>query len=268
MKIIECLILGKNQNQELCEDGIFINEHFIAVIDGVTAKGKHLWNGATSGLHAKNIIINYLKDAPYNINATELLNNLNRLLMKEFINYKVEDDEREYLRASIIIFSNYFKEIWSFGDCQCMINNQTYIHSKKIDYLNSEMRTMAIKSFLKMGTKVEELLYNDRGRDLILPFLEMQLIFENTDDDLGYAVLNGKQINMKLFKSYKVKAGDLVVLASDGYPKLFRTLEESEEYLKMIITEDPLCFSLYKSTKGLLIGQNSFDDRAYIRFLI
>lgn len=268
MRIIEHLIVGKKQDQNFCEDGIFINEHFIAVIDGVTSKGTHLWNGFTSGVYAKNIILNYLVDAPFNIDAKQLLSNLNRVLSEQFINVKTEDEIKEYLRASIIVFSNYYKEIWAFGDCQCMINEETYTHSKKIDYLNSEIRSMAIKGFLKNGVNLEELTKYDRGRELILPFLEMQLLFENTDDDLGYPVLNGRQINMNSLKRYSVKTGDLIVLASDGYPKLFPTLEKSEAYLKKIITEDPMCYSLYKSTKGLAIGQNSFDDRTYVKFVV
>ena len=57
-----------------------------------------------------------------------------------------------------------------------------------------------------------------------------------------------------------------IVLASDGYPELLPTLEESERALKEILAEDPLFILRHKSTKGLQKGNNSFDDRAYIRF--
>lgn len=39
MKIIESFIRGKNPDQSLCEDGIFIGAKIAAVIDGVTSKG-------------------------------------------------------------------------------------------------------------------------------------------------------------------------------------------------------------------------------------
>lgn len=58
-----------------------------------------------------------------------------------------------------------------------------------------------------------------------------------------------------------------MILASDGYPKLFNSLIESELYLKKIINEDPLCYKLFKSTKGINKGKLSFDDRAYIKFI-
>lgn len=37
--IIEQFIQSKKGNPALCEDGLFVGEHFIAVVDGVTGKG-------------------------------------------------------------------------------------------------------------------------------------------------------------------------------------------------------------------------------------
>ena len=57
-----------------------------------------------------------------------------------------------------------------------------------------------------------------------------------------------------------------VVLASDGYPFLKETLKESEEELLKVLKEDPLCCTLNPSTKGIVKGNRSFDDRTYLRF--
>ena len=45
MEILEKFIFGKKQDK--CEDGYFINDDFIVVVDGVTSKGKKLWDGKT-----------------------------------------------------------------------------------------------------------------------------------------------------------------------------------------------------------------------------
>lgn len=58
------------------------------------------------------------------------------------------------------------------------------------------------------------------------------------------------------------------MLASDGYPKLMPTLNESEAELQRLLEEDPLCIYENIATKGLNEGQTSFDDRSYIRFRI
>ena len=50
IKIIESFIKGKKDNADLCEDGLVITTNYIAVIDGVTSKGKILWDNKTSGV--------------------------------------------------------------------------------------------------------------------------------------------------------------------------------------------------------------------------
>jgi glycerophosphoryl diester phosphodiesterase len=57
-----------------------------------------------------------------------------------------------------------------------------------------------------------------------------------------------------------------IVLASDGYPFLCKTLEESEQRLAQQKSEDPLNIGAFKATKAFTKENNSFDDRAYIRF--
>lgn len=61
-------------------------------------------------------------------------------------------------------------------------------------------------------------------------------------------------------------AGGDIVLSSDGYPRLFATLRESEDYLADVLAHDRLALKLNKQTKGCLEGQYSYDDRTYVRF--
>ena len=62
-----------------------------------------------------------------------------------------------------------------------------------------------------------------------------------------------------------VPAAHSVVLASDGYPVLLPTLCESEAALARQIERDPQNVSEFIATKGIVEGNCSFDDRAYIR---
>jgi hypothetical protein len=55
---------------------------------------------------------------------------------------------------------------------------------------------------------------------------------------------------------------------SDGYPVIGPTLAESESTLARLIGLDPWCVKELAGTKGVLEGQVSFDDRAYLRILI
>ena len=142
------------------------------------------------------------------------------------------------------------------------------------------MKRRQINCFLKLEVCVldqnfqkehgeEQVIANDIGREYILPIIAKQSLLANSEDsEYGYDVLDGINIKIENVKIYKVKKGDEIVLASDGYPELENTLEASEKILKEILKTDTLLINKFKSTKGLQKGNNSFDDRTYIRFVV
>ena len=89
----------------------------------------------------------------------------------------------------------------------------------------------------------------------------------HTDDEYGYSVFSN-QGSVKTISVTDVPPGSEIVFASDGYPELFGTLAESEDRLNELIRLDPLCYKIYKSTKGLMSQCTHFDDRSYIRFRV
>ncbi len=83
--------------------------------------------------------------------------------------------------------------------------------------------------------------------------------------NIAFSVVDGFDIPMEKVKVVKVPTGHEVVMATDGYPFLLPTLAESENALTRLLATDPLCISEYLATKGVMEGNVSFDDRAYIR---
>jgi glycerophosphoryl diester phosphodiesterase len=123
--------------------------------------------------------------------------------------------------------------------------------------------------FLEQAFSAQEVMQNDPGRAYIMPLLQKQyLAANNADSFLGYGVINGNPVPSKFIDVYPVEKGDTVILASDGYPELKSSLDESEERLQQILKEDPLFQKEFKSTKGLKDNQLSFDDRAYLSIKI
>lgn len=268
MKIIERYLKGKSKEVDMCEDGLFIGEHVIAVIDGVTAKSPYLWNGKRSGCYAKDVLLEFFNSGIEKYNATELFYQADRFL-RGSLN---EDLDRlssiDYPRASVIVYNDIYKEVWSYGDCQCRINDKVYTHTKRIDLLNSELRAFYLQYAVINGETIDELKENDIGRRQIEKNLLMQFEFENRKGHFGYPVINAMGIEPSFIKKYSVTAGDQIVLASDGYPVLERTLNASEEALDYVLKQDPLCFNIVKSTKGIEPGNLSFDDRTFCRFMV
>lgn len=269
MQILETFLCGKENNPATCEDGIFIGEQLVAVIDGVTAKGKRLWGGQKSGYYAKEVLLNYLKqDGIVQQKSEEFMKNLDLAFRESIESQGVDLNTEEYPRASIIIYNDIYKEIWNYGDCQCSINGTVYTHAKEIDEINAKQRAYVLEEALKNGMSWEELSKTDPGRRAIWENLRTQLAYENKKGGYGYPILNGMGIEPSMLCVYKVKAGDEIILASDGYPKLEKNLKESETLLANILQEDPMCFRLYLSTKGIKKGNVSFDDRAFCRIVV
>ena len=102
----------------------------------------------------------------------------------------------------------------------------------------------------------------DARRAIEPQLVEAMLQGQNT----SYAVIDGTPIYMAGTRT--VAVSHAAVLASDGYPFLHPTLKESEDALARQLADDPQNISSFVATKGLVEGNNSFDDRAYIRLTV
>ena len=297
MRVIESFIRGKYADQSLCEDGIVIGTGIAAVIDGVTSHGKLRWNGGTGGRFAKDVLCAYIlahEAELARLPAGECMRRLNRALAEKCEAVRPGKPAiEEYPRACIILYNSTAGEVWSYGDCHCRIGEEVHSEGKEADRLLSELRSFVIRSgvierlaagaeqiggaspeqALSGGSSSEHIAEklltlfdgHDIGREAIIPLIERQLWFENMPGPFGYPVLNGRRIAEDMVKIWPVPDGAEVILATDGYPVPGTTLAESEERLRELIAEDPLCIGRNAGTKGIMDGMESFDDRAYIR---
>jgi hypothetical protein len=69
MKVIEKFIMSKTGNIETCEDHIFVNDDFAAVLDGVTSKTKLMYNDKSKGKIAVELISQAIEKFPKHISA-------------------------------------------------------------------------------------------------------------------------------------------------------------------------------------------------------
>lgn len=277
MKIIEEFIEGKNKVQSKCEDIIFKGKRFISVIDGATSKCGRSFNGKTGGRMAAEIICNALSNIEKNnLNLTKPYD-ICQFITSQFIpfyknnNIDFINDPTKRIVASVVIYDNLNNNIIQVGDCLAICKNNSeykYLEKNKfMDEVTSNTRALYLASLIETKKcTIEELLENDEGRDYIEPLLRDQLAFQNKKVEFGYECFDGTEIPEEMIAIHSVESNSQIILSSDGYPKLFTTLQESEEYLFSVLKDDPLLYKKYKSTKGFMKGQNSFDDRAFISF--
>lgn len=273
--IVEQFIYSKTGKAEDCEDGICIAENFVAVIDGATSKTDRKWNGETSGRTATRVLIDALKKLPPSSTAADAVKFLTAAIDEIYNLYGVkpvvENDPKQRISASVAIFNKERREVWMVGDCQAIIGNHLFCEQKAIDKLLSAIRSIFLEIEIAKGESVENLLSEDVGRKLIFPLLERQTFLQNNPKcgDFWYPVLDGFNVPETGIRVIVVPPDvDVIILASDGYPLLKASLKDSEEELRRVLLLDPLLFRQFKSTKGVRLGYDSFDDRAYIKLKI
>ncbi|MDY4885235.1 MAG: hypothetical protein SO141_03185 [Alphaproteobacteria bacterium] len=265
IEIIEQKSISKTGIETDNEDGVFISDNYVAVVDGATSKDSNLYEGRTGGQVVRDIILETLAKLKGNETSVEGVHLIQNEIEKQF-----PAAEFFHACASAVIFNVRKRCIWMVGDCQACVNGKKYTNNKIIDDINSHTRAMVLEAFIMDGNPESEILKNDIGREMIMPFLKLQKKFENKSGYFGYPVFNNVSMPEDVLHS-KIVNIDIpenaeIVLASDGYPELKPSLKESEEELAKIIKKDPFCYKTYFSTKGLKKGNVSFDDRTYIRF--
>lgn len=271
MKVIEQFLSSKTHQQSDCEDSIFVSESFAAVIDGVTSTSTRKYNDVTPGKACSQLLKKALEGLPYKSTANQAVEFLTSTVYMMYKELRIEEElinlPAERASACIIIYSRFKNEIWMVGDCQCMVDGVCYSNAKPIDSLLSDIRSLFIQTELKLGKSHDDICASDTGREFILPLLERQSVFQNSlnKDEFTYGVIDGFKVPESEIKVIKLSDPKCIILASDGYPRLFDTLVQSERYLKEILQDDPLCFRKFKTTKGLKPGNISFDDRAFLK---
>ena len=277
MKVIESKIEGK-KSPESCEDGLVVTADFIAVIDGSTSKTPHhLSPDMKNGRYAMVLISEYIQ---HELKPESTVEDFcegvtsyiyNKVYRQQGIEEQMQAHPEERITASAILYSKAKNEVWMVGDCQAIIDGKLYENNKPFEEIVARRRV----ELIRRGFTPQE------ARKTIEPLL-IQAMLEGQNKT--YTVIDGfpiYQIGVKVVslnapqKNVETDVADSlplptkeIVLASDGYPFLKPTLTESEEALAHLLAYDPQCTHEFIATKGIVVGNKSFDDRTYIRFQI
>ena len=263
-EIIEQQLVGK-KSQETCEDGIVVTTAHVAVIDGSTSKTAIRINPAESnGRYCMQLVGQAITRLPSEISCPEFCNIVTDAISMAYQHFHIdptiiEQYPERRLTCSAAVYSYYHRQIWMIGDCQCLVDGVLYENNKPQEAANARKRSEYIQS---RHLSAEEIMKHDLGRD----FIVNDIISSMKSQNKSYAVIDGTPIYQKGIRMIDVSEAHEIVLATDGYPFLKPTLKESEEALEKLLREDPMLISQYQATKGIMQGNRSFDDRAYIRF--
>lgn len=269
-----------------CEDAIAATDDLLAVIDGSTSKTPfRLFPDETNGHAAARLVKAYIEQgARAESTCEEFCEGVTRYLgsaimtacqgasipaieeQSEYSEYsesaRRSDSSEEILSpelrptCSAVVFSKKRRELWLIGDCQALADGEHIENGKAYEAEIAEERAQLIRQ----GMAPKE------ARRAIEPKLVRAML---SGQNKTYAVIDGTPIYMKGVKVIPIpENAKEVVLASDGYPFLRPTLEDSERALSEQIARDPQCIDTFIATKGLVEGNDSFDDRTYVRIAL
>lgn len=272
MEVVEASIVSKTGEPQTCEDRYCVTEHYACVIDGATDVSGKRYNGRTSGQVVAGVIAETIPLLPAGADIEEVIGIINEALLRYYEANGMYDAVREspYTRptAAIILYSRSKHTVWMVGDCQCMIDEEEQTNPKIVDDIIANTRSLFLEAEILKGKTIEELLERDTGFEAVRPFIQMQYYMQNLPEPhpYGYAAVTGFPFDLGQIKTVQLRPdARSLALASDGYPFIRPTLQQSEDALQDILKRDPLCFREYKLAKGLVKGNASFDDRTYVR---
>ena len=255
----------------------------MAVIDGSTSKSRrrchrdYSLRQRSNGELAMVTIASFIKKMPKDASCHQFCHGASLAIQKRYkkslLSYLAQHPE-DRLTASAIVFSRLRRELWLVGDCQALTIPLSqrgggaaaplfYDNPKPYEQELAQQRAAIITASPKPW---DHYLDNDTARAAIIPHMLQYMQQQNKT----YSVLDGFPVDEK---HVRIVALDFqpwqVVLASDGYPFPMPSLTESEDRLAQQRELDPLNIGpSFMATKAFARGNNSFDDRAYIRFQI
>lgn len=265
--MLESLLCSKAGTEDGGDDLLVVTPHFAAVLDGATDGSGATYNGVGAARFVAQTGARVVEALAADVTAQEAT-----AQMTAAVGQALQKTRPSYAPSRppcfvLVMYSAARREVWRVGDAQYLIDGQGRNPEMAVDIVTSRARQLVTHAHLSAGESTETLRQNDPGREAVKPLLELQTQFMNrVNSPYGYGAISGKKVPDAFVEVIDVPTGVReVVLASDGYPRLYPTLRESEAWLEHVLEHDPLLAELHVTAKGWRPGNVSFDDRTYLR---
>lgn len=272
------LSVGKRKNDPLKnEDGWVATENTFGVIDGSAPRVDLKFEGKSSARFATDIVRSVLLTTLPDLNGKELVSaitaDLNKKINKVAGFRDIIKKNKEAVPAALFTSARIVGDkviITGLGDISCRINGKV-IHCDrfKSEALMAIKRISAMNNAKKQNPSIldEELI--QVGQKAIMQDLIYQVknYFNNPNNDLGFGIIDGKEVPEKFIKKYiyDLRSIETLELFSDGYHVLPHSSNINSWEKKFFEgeKEDPLRWKKYPSVKTSSSSQFS-DDRTIL----
>lgn len=271
IKPIECATVSKTGDSRGNHDAVVVNENYIGVIDAYQARGWRAWDGKPAGIFARDIIVAGLEALIADTSAEDAIRTLEHALQGESAHamQAMDDEVVAFPMARLLVYSVAHKQIWRLGDSPFAIDGELHYELSPALQEAAAKRCEVMKHFLENPkSDLKDLVNNDYGRSAA-----MDLIVAEERRVDGVEVLSGRpDVDIDTLLSHlevvDVASGQELILATDGFPRVLATLEESQAWFAAQRARDPLFINDFKSLRGASDDEAGYDDRSYVRFLV
>lgn len=267
MEILEQFVRGKAGDPEICEDAIVVTSGHVAVIDGATDVSGRSYQGRAGGWWAMAACRDVIQQLPYEVDAHTAV-----AAMASEIEASIDSGltPAERPSAAVTVYSRARREIWQVGDVGFAYRGLPVAVGrprKLIDQIAVSFRVAVLTAEVAAGNlSMDRVTEVDPGRLAARALISRQGALRNNLGPYGFAAIDGRPVPSSLVVVHPLPEEiDELVIASDGYPVIAETLAEAEATLAVLLEKDPWCVAELAGTKALMPGQESFDDRAYVR---
>ena len=275
LHVVEKSCVGKRGPSGPCEDVIVRTATHAAAIDGATPRAPFRLPHAT----AEELAARAIGRAVTGLDPMADIDRFHHAIMEAFSTCpdlaayrqlsQERDENADRPAASLAVWSAPRRELWQLGDVQALVDGVLMRRETAIDHIKGQIRACHLEAALAQGVSLDDVRGpdTDPGWNAIRRELALQdALFLNgpLDCPLAFGAADGRAGSRAWLTATSHPGAHEIVLASDGYPTLYGTLQESEAHLAALPERDLLLFREVQDCKECYPGQTSFDDRAYL----
>jgi hypothetical protein len=249
------------------EDTIVITDHYVAILDGTTAKHPVRLAGETPGAFASHHVAQAFMTLDYDATMSEAVAYVSSALAEATAGYGFVGREVEAPSCSLLAVSLDRNEIWAVGGGYARIGNTHHaLNPPPSDAVVSTFRNLYQTLLLERGSSAAELLETDPAHELVMPVLSLQWYVRNHPTSRwGYGSIDGGTVPERYQQCLAIGDARDVAITSDGYLSAAATLTAAEAELASLAERDPLLLDGPGTRMRVSATNYAFDDRSYLR---
>lgn len=240
-------------------DRFVVTDDWVAVIDGVTPKSPDLEAATAATAALVDDLVAAVRSAAPELDPVALVDRLAEV---------AADHQGEHQPAAAgAVFSLHRRQVVVVTDTWVSVDGVATFYGHEFETVVTQARRALTEAELAAGRSVDDLRAEDPGRQAVHQLLLGEAALRNVDADgpYFYAALDGRPVPRRLLTVLDVPVGARTLcLASDGYPVLEPTWEETEAALRRDLDADPLRIGPHGGPKALAPGADSDDDRTFV----